>query len=282
LLSAPNVAKQIRVESASLGVRRWGARLLSELVGISQTSPSGDAAFLRLYVPAQYRRRGIGRAILSTVWAESGVARLRAVVNAGEAGDRFAAVMGARVVMRLVVMSQPLSEIDLGEVRLAEGYQLVVWCGQAPDSLVGSYAAAKRHIGDAPDAHRQVDAASWDVARVREWEQVVRAQGHTLWVCAALRDGAVVAFTEVEAGASPAASQTDTAVLPSHRGNGLATWVKTELARQLRTYRPHITSVISTINADNRPMIAVNQRLGYRIARERLLVEADASAVAIR
>jgi GNAT superfamily N-acetyltransferase len=273
LLSAAAVAARILAEApAADGVLRWGARRPSELVGIAQTRPDRGAAFVRLYVPAQHRRRGIGRAILGTVSRQLNANALRGVVNAGEAGEQFAASMGAREIMRLVVMSQRLADLQLPRAPLPHGHELVVWRGRAPDRLLSSYVAAKRHIADAPSAHEQLDAA-WDNARLRAWEQAVRANGQTLWVCAAVHDGAVVAFTELEVGAHPVASQHDTVVLPGHRGVGLAMAVKAHLVRELRRIGADVASVTSTLNAANHGMIAANRRLGYRTIRERVLVE---------
>ncbi len=273
VLSASTCAARIRAEAPGpQGVCRWGARLQSELVGIAQTRRDRSWEFLRLYVPPQYRRRGIGRAILGAVSRQLNASALRAVVNAGEAGERFAASLGARVIIRLVVMTQPLSHLELPRAPLPDGHDFVVWREHAPDSLLSSYVAAKRHIEDAPDAHQQLDAC-WDDARVRAWEQSILANRQTLWACAAVRNGAVVAFTELELGAHPYASQHDTVVLPGQRGAGLGVAVKTHLAQQLRKSRADVACMTATVHAANHAMIAVNRRLGYRTTRERLLVE---------
>ncbi len=176
--------------------------------------------------------------------------------------------------MRLVVMSQQWADLDLPRAALPDGHELVVWREHAPDRLLSSYVAAKRHIADAPDADEQLDAA-WDTGRLRAWEQAMRANGQTLWVCAAVHDGAVVAFTELEVGAHAVASQHDTVVLPGHRGVGLAMAVKAHLAGELRRLRADVASVSSTINSAHHAMIAVNHRLGYRTTRERVLVESQ-------
>jgi GNAT superfamily N-acetyltransferase len=274
VLSPSAVAARIRGEGN--GTKHWVARLDDEIVGIAETRLQGDVTFVRLYVAPPFRRRGVGRAILRVLRADSEAPRLRATTNVGEAGEEFALSCGARVVMQLVVMSQPLGEIALVEVP-PEGYELIVWRGGAPETLLRSYAQAKRHIADAPNAQEQLQVdPAWDEARVREWERSFRANGQTLWVCAALFEGAVVAFTELAVGSSPAVDQHDTAVLPLHRGAGLAGAVKSHLARALRAERPDVTSVSSTINAEHTAMITVNEKLGYRIVRERLLVEVPA------
>jgi hypothetical protein len=52
-------------------------------------------------------------------------------------------------------------------------------------------------------------------------------------------------------------------------------WLKQDLAVRLRTERPEVDRITSTINADNAPMLAVCARLGYRERFGRLLVCLD-------
>jgi GNAT superfamily N-acetyltransferase len=275
-LSPQPLHGQILAESPSEGVFRWAAWLDSELVGLAQSRSNGDRGFVRLYVHAAHRRRGIGRQILEAIRSQVAVRTLRSVVNAGDAGEHFATAAGAHVVMRLVVMSQDLTRSESTNVELPSGYELAIWRERTPANLLTGYAAVKRHIADAPDGHEQVDP-DWDEARVREWEQALFSSAQTLYVSAAVHDGAVIGFTEAVVGHHPAGAQHDTVVMPSHRGAGLAVALKAALVRHLRAERPDIISLSSTINAANTPMIAANRRLGYRIERERLLVEATVS-----
>jgi RimJ/RimL family protein N-acetyltransferase len=94
-------------------------------------------------------------------------------------------------------------------------------------------------------------------------------------VCAVVEDRTVVAFTEVEVGPEPTASQHSTVVLPGHRRRGLGTAVKLALAARLRAARPDLTTVTTTVSAANAPMLALNERVGYRAVRTRLLLSLE-------
>ncbi|MFI6736569.1 GNAT family N-acetyltransferase [Nonomuraea sp. NPDC050451] len=68
-------------------------------------------------------------------------------------------------------------------------------------------------------------------------------------------------------------SEHDTAVLPEHRGRGLARWIKAEQTLRLHERFPSVRTVTATVNQQNLPMVAVNRAVGYRTIAERLLTE---------
>jgi mycothiol synthase len=263
----PALAARIRAEDPAAGVRRWAAVSDGTLAGVAQSSPDGEDRFVRLYVPESHRRRGIGSALLRTA-RESG-ASLKSVTVEGSAGERFAMNRGATVLMRLVVLEHRLDGIS-------SAGDAICWTDGAPQELLDSYAAAYNSLADAPDSHHQSVRADYDAGRIRRWERSIRAGGNQLWVCAIVRDGVVVAFTEVEAGPGPVASQHSTVVVPSHRRRGLGVAVKRALAARLHAARPDITTVTTTVNAANTPMLALNERVGYRRIRTRLLLRLPA------
>ena len=103
--------------------------------------------------------------------------------------------------------------------------------------------------------------------RVREHERLAEAQDRTLFFAAALHDGRMVAYTEmvVPRGLPETAYQDGTLVVPEHRGRRLGALVKLAALRELSAASPG-TRRISTWNAEsNRPMVAVNEALGYRV-----------------
>jgi GNAT superfamily N-acetyltransferase len=78
----------------------------------------------------------------------------------------------------------------------------------------------------------------------------------------------LVAFTDLQIPlAQPErAHQAGTLVLAEHRGHRLGALVKTAVLRELAATMPEVRR-ISTVNSDsNRPMVAVNEALGFRPA----------------
>ncbi|MDG4825606.1 GNAT family N-acetyltransferase [Asanoa sp. WMMD1127] len=283
--SADEVARRL---STPDGARRWAARSSEgRIVGVASLSPQPhdrSIGFLRLFVAPQARRRGIGSALLAAVRAE--VAGLRAVqstVLAGPPGEPFARThAGLRVLLRLELQRQPVDAPDtLRRCREIvavppDGYTLRHWSGPAPEAAAAGLGTVLARVRDAPGAVLQLPDRHWDPAAVRAWEAELTAGGARLLVGAATHRGEVVAATAltVPAAGGPLADQHDTAVLPAHRGRGLARWIKADQTLRLAAAFPAVRAVTVTVNQDNGPMLAVNRAVGYRRSAERLLLEA--------
>lgn len=245
------------------------------LVGAASVRPDGDEyAFARIYVPAEERRHGAGRALYEAVadWARThGHGSVKATVVTDGPGEAFATALGATVLLRLVTVERRL---DASAPPVAEPAELemIRWSDRCPQELLADYARLRQAVGDAPGAHHQIDAAVRDADWVRTWERQRTESGSELWVAAAVHNGQMVGFTEVEVPSIGDASQHDTAVLPEWRGRGVATWLKADMIERLRRRRPVVGRLTSTISEDNSAMLAVSRRLGFTDAWRRQLV----------
>ena len=108
----------------------------------------------------------------------------------------------------------------------------------------------------------------WDAERIREYEASHVARGRTVLSAGAVRDGRLVAFTDLQVPlAQPErAHQGGTLVLREHRGHRLGALVKAAVLRELAATLPTVRR-ISTYNSEtNTPMLAVNEALGFRPA----------------
>ena len=247
--------------------RRWSAMAGGDVVGAASAAPNPGATFVRVFVDDGARRRGVGRALLQAVRESAAPGSvLRGVVVADGPGSAFADSLGATVRARLVVMELRLPAL-IPVPPMPDRYSFRAWSGRTPDELLDSYAAVKCHIADAPDSAAQLDP-EWTPERVRAAESPGRFVG------AAVHNGAVVAFTEIDTAPGViAASQEDTVVAPAHRGRRLGIAVKVALAATLHRARPDIVAVTSTINAENAPMLATCRAAGWTEIRRRHLVE---------
>ncbi|WP_232385206.1 GNAT family N-acetyltransferase [Actinomadura violacea] len=276
------LAERLSVEAEGR-VQRWLARRAGTICGAAELRPQQHdpaAGFLRLFVTPSARRRGIGSRLLARVAADAGVERIQATVLAGPPGEPF--VDGWRVVLRLELHEQRLDQDTLWrchELAMAahSDRRLVFWEGAAPAHWVASFGRVMGHVLDAPGAELQMASRAWDTAAVRAWEAGMDG-GHLL-VGAVVHSpsGDVVGatVTTVQGGEARVAEQHDTAVLPEHRGGGLARWMKARQALRLHELFPTVESVTVTVNRQNASMLAVNQAVGFRLLRERLLVEAS-------
>ncbi|HZG95657.1 MAG TPA: GNAT family N-acetyltransferase, partial [Mycobacteriales bacterium] len=151
----------------------------------------------------------------------------------------------------------------------AAGYLLRTWQDRCPDDLVDDRAAlGARMSTDAPLEELDWHAERWDAERVRRNEALVARQGRSFLAAGAVdqSSGRLVAFTElgVPLARPERVYQWDTLVLPEHRGHRLGTLVKIGVLRLIPERVPQ-ARLVSTWNAAvNVPMIAVNERLGFR------------------
>ena len=141
------------------------------------------------------------------------------------------------------------------------------WQGRTPAELAPGLAELHaRMVTDAPSAALEVDDERWDAARVARLEDEWLEAGLTVLQAVAIHraTGAVVAYTTLllPAPGRPAL-QEDTLVHAEHRGHRLGMLVKAENLLQLRRLHPECRRVITWNAEENRPMLRVNEALGF-------------------
>ncbi|WP_079085580.1 GNAT family N-acetyltransferase [Streptomyces dysideae] len=263
-------------------------RRLAWLASGSDGAPVGSA-FLRLFtregqehlaeleiaVHGAERRQGVGTRLLAAAVAAAREERRRSVITQAEQGspaDLFLAARGFRPVLALTYARLPLAGTDLAEVEeLAErpypGYRLTEWDGTVPAELAQSFADSRRAMDDMPMDGTDYGTVVWDVERVVAAAEAVAERGDLLHTVAVLdaADGAVVGFSELVV---PGDGRGDgqhygTAVLPEHRGHGLARWMKAAAILRARRRHPELGGLCTDTADGNAPMRAVNDALGY-------------------
>ncbi|MEU4294131.1 hypothetical protein AB0E63_38425 [Kribbella sp. NPDC026596] len=160
------------------------------------------------------------------------------------------------------------------------GYEIVQWRECAPDEWLEEFADLQTGMSeDVPTGERSVEAVTWTPALIREAEARRVAQGRFTYSTAAVHtaSGALAAYTQM--GGTPETpdrlSQYDTYVHPAHRGRGLGVAVKVPNVRALQAGLDH-PAVLHTWNApENTPMIAVNEKLGFRPTAQRTTWELE-------
>jgi GNAT superfamily N-acetyltransferase len=239
-------------------------------------------AFLDLAVDPRHRRRGIGGALLAEgVRLARAAGRSELVTEVDEpsptvAGRAFATRHGWRcdlVETRRDLLLPPdeerLSALEAEARAAGAGYEVVTWRDRTPEALLSDRALLEQRMTtDAPHGNLPVAEERWDGARIREYESLHLARGRSVLSAGALRAGRLVGFTDLQVPlTAPArASQAGTLVAREHRGHRLGARMKIAVLRELATVFP-LTRRVSTYNAEgNRPMVAVNEALGFRPA----------------
>lgn len=289
----PEIVARATAPHRSVVEEFWSLRDGSDVVGClwleMPTKDNLELAEVELAVHPRNQGRGHGRLLLEHLVARAAeLGRHQLITGLGEpsGGDesrsaRFAAAAGARRSLGEVRRTLDLTTVDrerLADLRAeaakhAEGYQLVGWTGPCPDDLVDDYAAlVGRMSTDAPMGELDIEPEHWDAARIREREDVMARQGRTEVATAARlgNAGPLVAYTDiVTTRHDPVnAFQWDTLVRREDRGHRLGTLVKVANLERLLEAAPDARRV-HTWNADtNSYMVAINELLGFRIARQ--------------
>lgn len=267
-----------------LPTEAWTARDRSgRVVGAATLAlPAQDnthAGLVDLVVHPAHRRAGVGRALLDHLAARARAAGRRLLIGEAldpSAGPAFARAVGAelglvevRRVLDLPVAPELLRSLHDDAAKHADGYALVRWRGPTPPEHRADVLTLAAHMSDAPVDDLDYDREVWDEARLAVSDRYVEDVGARSYVVAARDDatGRLVAYTLVlvHAEADTWAWQEGTVVLPGHRGRRLGTLVKTEMHAWLADAEPQLRR-IDTGNAGTNPwMVAINERLGYRV-----------------
>ncbi len=258
-----------------------------------------DRYWVYVAVLPQYRRRGIGRALLRQlegIAQEDGRTTSQSFATsppvAGqtlEARTGFGSVAadapGTAFLLAAgftLEQAERVSQLDLEKDRATfEGaledarrvaepdYRLVTWRGNTPEDRLDDAAwMHSRMSTDTPMGDLQMDEEVWDAERVREAESRDATQDRYLLTATAehVASGRLVAYSvlSVPVAAGRVAWQMDTLVTKEHRGRRLGTLVKAANLLELVRQQPDAPAVFTWNAEENRPMLDVNESLGFR------------------
>ena len=229
----------------------------------------GDPAVTDLFETLADLARAHGRKTVEVSALIDGAGQMSAKARAVEAAGY----------QRFITNDHRVLDLPVGRARMRaladevaphhHDYRLVAWQGACPEAWIDGYANLRaRLLIDAPDGGVGYDAEAFDAVRVRHEEAELAAQQRVMHTVIAIADdGAVAGHSQLVIPGTDEvnAFQWDTLVLRAHRGHRLGLALK---ARNLIETADALGSRtrLHTWNADeNAPMIAVNERLGYRL-----------------
>ncbi len=236
-----------------------------------------------------HRRRGAGRAIvgrMEAVAAGEGRRSLNAIVDVPVAsagrhpGEAFARRVGFEATMpgNSRYLAVPLDDDLVRELhhvvesaRGAADYRVFTFTTPWPEDYLEDHCElARRMSTDEPAGDGEREEEVWDATRIREGDELLAARG--VWKLAAVAEhvgsGRLVAFSELllSPDAPREAWQMATLVHPTHRGHRLGLAVKLANAEALNAAAPSVRRIVTGNAAENTPMIAVNDMMGFEIA----------------
>ncbi|MEO6532038.1 MAG: GNAT family N-acetyltransferase [Pseudolysinimonas sp.] len=276
------------------------ARLDGAIVGRAvHERQLGDTAvgWVDVQVLPSFQGRGIGRALTDAVEAiahEFGQTRLITyAVSADAPGERLVAPTGFggvpannREVRFLLTRGWTLEQVERGsrfalpadpaqlaELRFAAeahsgDYRVLSWAGATPPELLDDLAMLQTRMStDAPSAGLGEPLDVWSAERFANKEALLLEAPAQLYTAAALHEpsGRLAGFTRLHAPheLSRPVGQWDTIVLSEHRGHRLGMLLKVANLELLAQDAPGHPSVLTWNAEENRPMLAVNEAVGF-------------------
>ncbi|QHC59112.1 GNAT family N-acetyltransferase [Rathayibacter sp. VKM Ac-2760] len=258
------------------------------------TEEGDDAAWLALSVLPAERRRGVGTALLERLTAEAhglgrSVLQTWTAHRAERSGERLAARsgtgsvpsgdIGARwlsargwvleQVERVSVARLPLDATlaasrRRGALAHADGYELRHWSGATPDELIEGMLVLRASLSaQAPTAGLSVPEETWTPERLEAHDLAASAGGRVELTSVALHDGRPAGYCTVDVLPGRAALWGATLVLPEHRGHRLGMLLKLDALEHLAAADPDCRAVYTWNAEENRPMLAVNEAVGF-------------------
>lgn len=276
-----------------------GQTVVGRAIVTTRPHASGAGAHLGVDVLPEHRGQGIGTALLQQAediantegervlmvsvahTASTPGARIAAPTGFGELpaddpGVRFLLHHGYDLeqVVRISVLDTdgladrlPALLADAESVA-GEDHRRHAWIGPTPSEWVEDMATLRSRMStDAPMAGLQGPPDPWDAARVEDHDRRIETGGSIVITTAVehLPSGQLVGFSEIVVPEDrPMATQEDTLVLREHRGHRLGTLLKAATATELMRVFPEIEAVVTWNAEENRPMLDVNDAMGFR------------------
>lgn len=249
---------------------------------VSEGAPSypGNENIMRmmLYVLKDYRREGIGRKLLKLA-ANLAKEHGKAIMSTGttqEDGRKALKKLGAKEALTMRETRTNLEEIDWAMVNTwkDEGPKRspdskLEFYTKIPDEILEDYCRVYTEVfNQAPIDELQRGDIVFTPEKWRKDEEKAEKTGIT-WITAMVREknGDIAGLTDVyyEPKHAPLMYQALTGVPEKYRGSGKGKWLKAAMLLKISEDFPDI-KIIATQNAtSNAPMLAINDRLGFKV-----------------
>jgi len=263
---------------------------------VSEGAPSyqGNERIMRtmLYVLKNYRNQGIGLDLLklATKYSEEHGKSLMMTGTSQEDGRKALKKLGAKEALTMRESRANLTDIDWKMVKdwEKEGPEQSPDCKlefytKIPDEFLEDYCKVYTEVASqVPLEELELGDMVYTPELWRKQEQKLEKTGIT-WLTAIVRDknGAIAGLTDVyyEPAHTPFIYTGFTGVQENYRGSGKGKWLKGAMVLRIREEYPDIKILVTSNATTNAPMLAINERLGFKIHKERYSCQIETEKV---
>ncbi len=228
-----------------------------------------------------YRRKGLGTQMLQRILAYAQETDRTVLITGSheEDGKSFLKAIGAQVAGTGAENRLKLEEVDWNMVnewmndgpKRSPGTELKYY-PSIPDDIIEGYAKVYTEtLNQQPLGDLDINDIVFTPEVIREEEERQSSLGRTRFTYLTIEsDGKISGLTEMlcRSDRKTMISQLLTGVKQEYRGRGLGKWLKAALLLKIKEDYPDVT-IITTDNAtENKPMISINDRLGFKVYKE--------------
>ena len=228
-----------------------------------------------------YRRKGLGTQILKRIltYAQEKDKSVLITSSHEEDGKAFLKAVGAQIAGTGAENRLILEDVDWEMVtewmkdgpKRSPGTELKYF-PSIPDDIIDEYAKVYTEtLNQQPFGDLDINDIVFTPEVIREEEKRHSSLGRTRFTYLTMEaDGKISGLTEMmyRSDRKTMVSQLLTGVKQEYRGRGLGKWLKGALLLKIKEDYPDVT-IITTDNAtENKPMISINDRLGFKVYKE--------------
>lgn len=255
---------------------------------------NADLGDLAIWVRSEARRRGVGTALACAALprlAEAGRTKVATGVWEGSPGEGFAAALGMEPKLRERYSRCHVSDLDQGMLQSwveraaerADGYSLLTWEGRTPEEHVEEFARILNFMNTAPLDDFEMEDRITTPDMVRERDDGLEKAQIRRFVSVVRHDetGEFAGFTaiNIDRWHPEQAHQGGTCTHTDHRNRGIGRWLKAANALRVLEACPEIAYIDTDNAGSNRPMLNINEAMGFRPRRHRWAYQAPLSVV---
>ena len=272
----------------------WVAWLRCSHYKEDSASYPGNEEFCRIHltVHEKHRKKGIARKLIAEGYEHALNRNKTQFIGdlLNHASRELLRKIGGKEAFAFRVSHLNMDDVDwdLMEQWVKEGPQLspasnIEFHLAIPDSILEDYCNVYTEVlNQAPRDELTVGDYIFTPEEWRKREDKVREKGQT-WITALVKEknGDISGLTDVgyEPSTPAILNQYLTGVQKKYRGRGLGKWLKGAMLLKIRSEFPEV-EVVSTGNAtSNEPMLAINERMGFKLIREAYTYQVDVQKI---